>query len=884
MPLVIGMRLILPLCFATASLHAAPLVDIQVSPEGPIKTFAQARDEVRKQKAAHPDTPIRVQFADGRYPLTEPVVFGPEDSGSRDRGVIYVAGPGAHPVIDGGVPITGWQPAENGLWKAAVPKGMVFEQLWVDGQRATRARTPNVGFLNMHSQAGSDIFAGVKDTTFTAFVIRPDDFKMLHAIPRDERDDVLLQVMHTWATSACRIKDLHENSRSVLIKGRSRYPFVQFEPDQRYYAENFRAALDAPGEWFLDRKAGVVLYKPLEGEDMAKAKVFAPVANQFIVIKGDAKARAHVHDIEFRGLKFNHSNMATPPDGFHDGQAASGIGAAIEIQCASKIDFINCEISGMGEYGIWFKDSCFECAVSKSHLHDLGGGGVKIGTTKMPAADDTTHRIVVDNNIIQHGGLIYPSACGVLLTHASDCEITHNDIGDFYYTGISAGWVWGYAYSPSKRNRIDYNHIHHLGWGVLSDMGGVYLLGRAEGTTVNHNYVHHVSGFRYGGWGLYTDEGSTGVTMENNLVHDTTNAGFHQHYGKWNHITNNIFAFGQLAQVQRSRPEKHASFEFDHNIVYYTEPVLFDGSWYNWEPGTFEMRSNLYWNAAGLPVKFLDADLAGWQKKTGRDEGSVVADPLFADAAKRDFTLKKDSPALTLGFKPFDPAEAGVGGSGAPWRQLATSLKIRDWEANSKPWPLPTFSLKEDFEFLSLGLPALPRAEIQWENKGDKIEVTEEQAASGKRSLKFQDAPGLDRAFDPHLILKPKYKSGTATCSFALRFEPGASFNHEWRDAEKPYGTGPSISVQNGKLSVAHGKPVLNLEPNTWVRFGITAALGDKAGKWSAKATLPDGSVKTFAELPTKPGWGSIDWLGFVSDAKENVAFFIDDLSISQEP
>ena len=878
------MRLFLLSALVGVSAHAAHLIDIDVSPQGSIKTLTQARDEARKQKAAHPDDVIRVQFASGRYTLTEPVVFGPEDSGSEGARIVYTAAPGAHPVIDAGMRLGGWQAAEDGLWKAPVPKGMVFEQLWVNGQRATRARTPNVGFLNMYAQAGGDVFAGVKDTTFSAFVLRPDDFKMLNAIPKDEREDVVLQVMHTWATSTCHIKELHESSRSVLIKGRSRYPFVQFEPDQRYYAENFRAALDAPGEWFLDRKAGVVLYKPLPGEDMTKAEVFAPVSNQFMVLKGDAKSGAKVHDIEFAKLSFQHTNMATPPDGFHDGQAASGIGASIEIEGAYGINFHGCELAGVGEYGIAFKDSCHACSVEHCHLHDLGGGGVRIGTVKMPSPENTTHFIRVDNNIIQQGGLIYPSACGVLLTHGSDCEITHNDIGDFYYTGISAGWVWGYAYSPSKRNRIDYNHIHHLGWGVLSDMGGVYLLGRAEGTTVNHNHVHHVAGFRYGGWGLYTDEGSTGVTMENNLVHDTTNAGFHQHYGKWNHITNNIFAFGQLAQIQRSRPEKHASFEFDHNILYYTEPKLLDGSWYNWEPGTFEMRSNLYWNAAKLPVTFIDTDLAGWQKKTGRDEGSLVADPLFADAAKRNFALKKDSPAVKLGFKPFDPAEAGVRTSDAAWRQLASSLKVRDWEGHSKPWPAPEFTLKEDFEFMSLGIPSLPRTEIQWENKGDKIEVTEEQAFSGKRSLKFQDAPNLDKTFDPHLIIKPKYKDGLVTCSFAFRFEPGARFSHEWRDDDKPYRTGPSISVQDGKLSLGHGKPVLELAPNTWVRFEIVAALGAKAGKWSLKVTLPDGTVKTFADLPTKPGWGSIDWLGLVSDAKEKVAFFVDDLSINRVP
>ncbi len=874
------MRLILPLLLALASANAAEVV-VSVSSGGPVRTLEQARDEARKQKAAHPDDKVRVQFAAGRYELAAPVVFGPQDSGSPGRGISYEAAPGAAVVIDAGRRMEGWKAGAGGVWQAPEPKGMVFEQLWVNGQRATRARTPNAGFLNMYSQAGGEAFQGVKDTTFTAFTVRPADFDLLKAIPQDQRDEVVLQVMHTWATSACRIKELHEGSRAVLIKGHSRYPFVQFEPDQRYYVENFRAALDAPGEWYLDKGQGQVLYIPRPGEDMTKAEVFAPVASQFMVIKGDG---ADVHDLRFQGLSFQHANMATAPDGYHDGQAASGIGAAIELENASGIEFTNCEVAGVGEYGLWFKDRCQDSAVQHCHLHDLGGGGVRIGTTKMPAAEAVSHHLRVEDCIIQQGGLIYPSACGVLLTHGSDCFISHNDIGDFYYTGISAGWVWGYGPSPSKRNRIDYNHIHHLGWGVLSDMGGVYLLGRSEGTTVNHNYVHHVAGFRYGGWGLYTDEGSTGVTMQDNLVHDTTNAGFHQHYGKWNHITNNIFAFGQLAQIQRSRPEKHASFEFDHNIVYYTEPKLLDGSWYNWEPGTFEMHDNLYWNAAGLPVQFLDTDFAGWRKRTGRDEGSVVTDPKFTDADKRDFSLPKDSPALKLGFKPFDPAEAGVRKEDAAWHQLAAALKLRDWDTNSKPWPAPEFSLKENFDFMSLGLPTLPRSTIEWENKGDRIEVTEEQAFSGKRSLKFLDAPGLKKTFDPHLVIKPKYKDGTVTCAYAFRFEPGVIFSHEWRDEGSHYLTGPSLHVQNGKLTVNHGKPLLDLPANAWIKLEITAALADKAGRWQVKITLPDGTVNEFKDLPTQEGWRSLDWLGLVSDAKEKVAFYIDDLSITRVP
>lgn len=868
---------------AVCAVSPAAEVVVRISPQSPITSLAAARDEVRRLKQEQPDTHIRVQFATGTYRMAEPVVFLPEDSGTETTPICYEAAPGAKPIFTGGRRIAGWKQVERGLWKASLPEVAAgkwyFEQLWANGRRATRARSPNQGFFNMYSQAGGDVFPGTKEPNFQSFVVRPAEMSLLMSIPANELPDVLLTAAQTWTVGQCRIEALNETARAVKIKGRARYPFVEFEPDQRFFIENYRAALDVPGEWFLARD-GSLFYMPLPGEDMTRMEFVAPVAEKFLVVQGDWANSKLVRHLTFRGLSFLHAQQLYGANGHHDGQAASGVGAVIELDGAAHVAVENCDVAHIGSYGIWFRKGCSDCSVLHCHLHDLGAGGVRIGDITMPRSDsELTHHITVDDSIIHGGGRMFPSACGVFLAHAADCAVMHNDIGDLYYTGISAGWVWGYHHSPSKRNRFDFNHIHHLGFGYLSDMGGFYGLGRSEGTTVSHNYIHHVASYRYGGWGLYTDEGSTGVMMEGNLVHDTSESTFHQHYGKWNLIANNIFAFGKKAQIQRSRPEKHASFAYERNIIFYDQGELLHGSWYNWEPGTLEMRQNVYWKADGSPPKFLDTDLAGWQKKTGRDEGSIVADPLFVEPAKRDFRLKPNSPALKLGFKPFDPSQAGVrGGPDTQWRKQAMSLSFPNWDVDTQPWPKPEFSVDTDFESMSLSFPTIPRQEIQWENKGDSIFVSEDQAASGKRSLKFTDAPGLERAWNPHLILKPGFKEGAKVhASFALRIEPGALVDHEWRTEGHPYFVGPSFSIRGGKLQIRNG-PSLEVPRSQWLKFEIDAQIGKP--EWLMRVIVSGQPPKVFDKLVCQKEWLDFGWMGWTSAAKEKTVFYLDDLKV----
>lgn len=878
------------LLFLLAYVPLAHAAEIELSPSGPIATPQAARDAARAA-----EKPVRILVAGGHYAMSEALALGPEDSGT-----VWEAAPGAKPVFTGGRRIGGWEKVEEGLWKAVLPdKDWVFEQLWIDGRRATRARTPNRGYFHLDDAVAAGVFPGLeKDLNFHAFALKPEHYEILRAIPEGQRRDLLLTVTHAWAVGQCRVEALDDERRAVKIVGRSSYPFIEFEPDQRFWMENFRAALDAPGEWFLDREKGEVLYRPLEGQDMAKAEAVAPVAKTLLLVEG-------ANDLSFRGLSFRHAHYVYPAEGLHDRQAATSLGGAVEIANSRGIRFEGCEIAHVGEYGVYFRNGCADSALTKCHLHDLGGGGVRIGETARPEETKVNTRIVVDNCILQHGGRLHPSACGVVLTHTRHCAVTHCDIGDFYYTGVSAGWNWGYGDTVSRATLVENNHIHHLGWAYLSDMGGFYGLGVSPGTVVRGNHIHHIASHRYGGWGLYTDEGSTDVTMENNLVHDTSNAGFHQHYGFFNTVRNNLFAFGRSAQIQRSRNEAHLSFRYEGNVVVWdpASPLLDGGEW-NWKPfdkpergdpkDSLVFRRNLYWRTDGKMPETLTKTHFTWDewRKMGRDAGSLFADPGFEDLAKRDFRLKPGGPAEQIGFQPWDLALAGTRQDDPAWRALAAEgHDYPDWETEAKPWPAPVYRIDlQTFESVPVGAIGIRNAKHDATGRGEGYAVSEEAAsplplpdgstASSKRSLEMRDKPDLERRYDPVLDILPRWQGGTFRASFDLMVREGADGFFEMRTKGGEFAAGPYVRWAGGTLVANNaGSLVLgDLAPGEWVRLAILATTG--AGKYDVTLTRQDGSVREFKDIPCKPSWSEASYLLFSGLGTTDTAFFIDNLSL----
>ncbi|MDD5674667.1 MAG: right-handed parallel beta-helix repeat-containing protein [Chitinivibrionales bacterium] len=630
-----------PAFAAMATFYVSPTGSDQAAgtQSAPFATLAKAMAAVKTVNASMTGD-IVVYLRGGSYMVTSTLAFAAADGGKNGFNVIYRAYPGEKPVISGGRQISGFTGTGN-IKSVTIPEVSAgtwyFNSLFVNDNRATRARS-SILTMAAANGAGNSFTYGGSDMT---------DYQ--------NPADVMVTWYEFFATYESYISSLNTSLKSVTLSSSFPYPLGQNSAGDgnRYFVENAYELLDSPGEWYLNRQTGVLYYYPLPGENMNAATVIAPALTQTLIqLSGTSSQK--IQYLNFDGLTFSHTDPNLPHTGSIDNssQAASHQKAAIMATNIQNCSFKNCEIAHAGEFGIWLGDGCTYDLIQNCNIHDLGAGGIKIGTENTALDGHNT----IDNNYVHDGGYIFGGATGITIFKNSYNTISHNEVCNFYYTGISVGWNWGYGTSTAHDNIVEYNSIHDVLKGMLNDGGAIYTLGESPGTIIRHNLIHDVNSYANGwGYGIYGDEGSSSILIENNVVYKVNTGLYNLHYGQNNTVRNNIFAFSANWALSIGRVDKNSSCNINHNIIYTTSSSMY---FPQASAVTLSADYNVYYNPNGA-LSFLGNSFANWQT-LGEDQHSVVADPLFVNPNSYDFNLQQNSPAYQLGFKAIDISAVGL--------------------------------------------------------------------------------------------------------------------------------------------------------------------------------------------------------------------------------
>lgn len=574
---------VLMFCFCSLAI-ALKAAEIYVSPTGsdsnpgtsnkPMATVAMAlrkAREMRRLNDAAVAGGIRIIVQQGIYTLYEPIFVRPEDSGTPASPTTIEAAPGEKPVFSGGVQITGWAKpngvvtglpaaAQGKVWMAQAPeqagRTLEFRQLWVNEQKAIRARDRNGD--SMHRILNWD---HQSEKCWIPFADRSGLGK----------SSALEMVIHQWwAIAVLRIKSVRVQGDSAELSFHQPESRIQSEHpwpapwlskktgNSAFYLTNALQLLDQPGEWFLDMKSRTVYYWPREGEDMRTANVVAPVLQTLLSVQGTIDHP--VANVFFKGLDFRYTTWLRPSQAGHvplqagmylldayklkipgtpdkkglENQAWIGRQpAGVELSYVQHTGFDRCRFLHMAATGLDYVRGSFEDSVMGCLFYDIGGTALQAGTfsdigfeTHLPfnPSDERElcRNLQVKNNLVTNCTNEDWGCVGISAGYVQGINIEHNEVSHVSYSGICVGWGWTKTINAMRNNRIHANLVHHYARHMY-DVGGLYTLSAMPGSVISENYVHSILKAPYAHdpehfFYMYLDEGSSYITIKDNYT------------------------------------------------------------------------------------------------------------------------------------------------------------------------------------------------------------------------------------------------------------------------------------------------------------------------------------------------------------------------------
>ncbi|MBR4598208.1 MAG: right-handed parallel beta-helix repeat-containing protein [Opitutales bacterium] len=794
---------------------------------------------------------------------------------NRHSGLTVIGDPSGRTAISSGAEILDWRGSGGGIFEADVPEAEEASSLFVNSRRAQLAETPNGGFFFVKRKVpsfgrggSSEEFAADKKDVLPLLPLSAEELK-------NARIDVYMSWIHVWLKPE-KLEQQGMDEESVLVKflpPASCRPFFIYDKNPRYKILNIRPALDLGGEFCFDKSKRKIFYKPREFEDMKAARAVYPRLETLLFGAGKSAAEK-MRDVKFQNIAFECGGVKALENGAWrtSAQGATSFPALVSFKNASGIVFEGCIFRHSGGYAIEFAESVWDSKIENCQMCDLGAGGVRLGVPKKAAPSETPEldgltsgRIKVSNNIIFCYGRECKSGVGILAFDVSSCEISHNEILDGYYTGISVGWTWGSAPTHTQNNRINFNRISNLSFGVMSDLGGIYTLGSSEGSEIIGNVISDITCHNYGGWGIYNDEGSSGFSVRKNFVKNAQEGGYFMHYGSNCTVENNLFVGSRDFQTGLGRHREN-SFVFRKNMLFFppNSPVLRGEAI---APKNAKFERNAYWGG-GAKLDFAGMDFEAW-RKSGQDIGSVEEYFDFEKIAK-GAEQNKGSAAEKIGFEKLDVLRAGAQGK---MRAIADEI------LKSHKFPAVLRTAKEsDFEqyvfddFSREKINEKPVLNVEF--VGEKGRVVNDEKFG--KVLEVADEK-CEPSWMPYFYYRCKFKfSQHVKISFKMKLEAGSRFLFELRENEGVLGRGAKFEIRNLSFVPLNAK----LPENMWLDVEMFAFVN--GGNPCAVENLRicgGGKELVKTSIPARENFSqTFGWVGFIftgdSGAKTKFADF----------
>lgn len=537
---------------------------IYVSPDGsdtnegsitsPYQTIEMARDRAA-QLAQDMTGDIVVYLRGGQYYISEPLIFSDEHSGNNGYKIIYRNYPNELPVIDGGVPITGWEDEGNGIYSASVDEGMNFRQLYIDNKRGVRSREPdgnNYYTLNSWIQYSKKL------------KINKDEIENWNNL-----NHVEMVIARSYTQNRLRIASFTKDNTYAYVTPmeREREEAWFFKAPRKgpaaYFMENALEFIDEEGEWYLDRALNKVYYMPKSTEDMDTVTVIAPQTETLIDINGAS-------DIWFYGLQFQHTNWTEPSDNGYvqrqgglycdsiynyttDSQGKNvwaAVPGAILLQNCSNILFQRNIIQHVGGNGINYDSGTHDNQIVGNVFYEISDTAILLGTDQepYPSEEDKNKDEFISNNYFSRMGVDYSGSMAIFASFPDHVTITNNEIEYSHNLAMNVGWNNYDATNTALNGAYIANNKLHDTAMRHDDNGGIHLKNNHINGYIFENYFYKIgrdssypTGPGYPSGAIFLDNHTDSFLIEHNVFENNEKDFRYNQTGDANIIRNNIY-------------------------------------------------------------------------------------------------------------------------------------------------------------------------------------------------------------------------------------------------------------------------------------------------------------------------------------------------------